>query len=482
MSSITQIYVLELKKLLKIKLFTVINNLTDKLIDNILLPTDDKYIKILSDLEEDTKKVVITILIEIIEFLDDKYRNSKERKEFYHINIRKDHRNIQTVFGELEFYRTYYESKNRKTHFYFIDELLSIEKYARYDCNVKASAIDLATKTNQKFSGEYILTKNNSFFSKTFDVIPRQTINRWIKKWHIPMIQYNPIDIEGDTLYIMGDEKWIHEQIYGRSEEDKGKYKFIMSKEFVCFSGIEQIHKRRKLKDRFVFITSSNTTWADFLNQVTQIYNFEKLNKIVFLSDAGKWLINGAPDLKMYEHNQIMMCLCEFHAKQKVNRITTNKDYRELLTSFIDNNNKKEFKELMKIIKENNPDRLTKLVKYENYILNNWKKIQNMFESECKSSMESHISHYIASYFSSRPKAYSRNTIENLLKLQEAKINGIDIKSLYLKSYKNKEIETYTEKELNFSLFEKSSSSNIPVIESGKSSYLFTSLFGLAHS
>lgn len=254
-----------------------------------------------------------------------------------------------------------------------------------------------------------------------------------------------------------------------------------MSKEFVCFSGIEQVHKTRKLKDRFVFITSSNTPWADFLDQVTQVYDFEKIEKIVFLSDAGKWLVNGAPDLKMYEHNQIVMCLCEFHVRQKVNRITTNTDYRELLNSFIDHNNKKEFKKLIKLIKENNPKRLTKLVEYENYILNNWKKIHNMFESECKSSMESHISHYIASYFSSRPKAYSRNTIENHLKLQEAKINGIDIKNLYLKSFKNTEIKTYSEKELNFSLFEKSSPSNIPIIESRKSSFLFNSLFGLAH-
>ena len=109
MNSITQIYSLEFKNLLKSKLFTIIDNLTDKLIDNILFPTDGKYIKILSDLEDDIKKMVITILIETINFFDNKYRNSKERKEFYHINICQDHRTIQTVFGELEFYRIYYE-------------------------------------------------------------------------------------------------------------------------------------------------------------------------------------------------------------------------------------------------------------------------------------------------------------------------------------------------------------------------------------
>ena len=88
----------------------------------------------------------------------------------------------------------------------------------------------------------------------------------------------------------------------------------------------------------------------------------------------------------------------------------------------------------MKLIKEakkDNEKRLKKLIEYENYIINHWNKIQNMFKSECRSSMESHISHCIASHFSSRPKAYSKTNIEKLLKLQEAKLNGIGRNDLW---------------------------------------------------
>ena len=484
MSSIAQIYELEFKNLLKEKLSFIINDISDNLIQNILNPSDIKYIKILSNLEENIKELVLKVLLETINFFNEKFTNSNERKEFYHINVRNDHRSITTSIGHLEFFRTYFESKDRKHHFYFIDELLGIDKYARYDCNTKANAISLTTKTNQKLAGELTLQNTFSYSSNNLNTIPRQTINRWIKNWKVPMIKYNPIPIEGDVLYIMADEKWIHEQIYNRTLEDKGKHKFIMSKEFVCFSGIEQVGKRRILKDRFVFITSSSTTWNDFLDTVTQIYDFEKLNKIVFLSDAGKWLVSGAPDLKMFSHNQIIMCLCEFHVRQKVNRITSNQEYRDKLNQSIDDNMKNVFKSLMKEIKDlkkDNPKRLEKLEEYQNYILNNWKKIKNMAESPCKSSMESHISHYIASYFSSRPKAYSKNTIENYLKLQEAKINGIDIKSLFLKSYNNSSIVTYNQKELDFSIFENSSSSNIPILEHGHISSLFSFLSSLAH-
>ena len=193
-----------------------------------------------------------------------------------------------------------------------------------------------------------------------------------------------------------------------------------MSKCFVCFSGIEQKGKRRNLKDRFVFITSSDTPWTDFIDAVTQVYDFEKIKTISFLSDAGAWLTSGSQDLKMYPHNKIINCLCEFHVRQKVNRITTNKKYRDKLNKAIDEENKKEFKEIMSIIKEekkDNENRLKKLTEYENYILKNWQKIKNMARSKYKSSMESHISHCVANHFGSRPKAFSENTIEKYLKL-----------------------------------------------------------------
>ena len=221
------------------------------------------------------------------------------------------------------------------------------------------------------------------------------------------------------------------------------------------------------------------------MNTISKVYDFSKLDNIVFLSDAGSWLTAGTPNLKLYPQNKIIQCLCEFHVRQKVNRITTNQEDRNTLNSYIDDDKKQEFKKLMNTIKENkkdNPKRVSKLEEYENYIIKNWHKIKNMAKSECKSSMESHISHCVASYFSSRPKAYSRTNIETLLKLQEAKINEIDIKQLYLKSYKNTSVVTYKEEELNFSLFEKSNSSIIPILQSGTVTNLFKALYALSHN
>ena len=90
-----------------------------------------------------------------------------------------------------------------------------------------------------------------------------------------------------------------------------------------------------------------------------------------------------------------------------------------------------------------------------------------MKNCECKSSMESHISHCLAEQFGSRPKGYSRNTISKYLKLHEYFLNGINIYDLYLKTYNNNNY-VYNEKELNFSLFDKLNSNLPSVYNSGQ--------------
>lgn len=451
-------------------------------IDN-LFKSDNKYIAIINSLTKGVRNLIKQIIISAINFFNQKFIDDDYRRGRWHINVKNDHRSINIAgIGQLDFTRTYFEKADGSDYFYFIDELFSFDKYDRYDCITKANSIDLAMKTNQKLAGE-ILNDNTTVPIDENFAIPRQTINKWINKWNIPTIKYEPIKFEGDTLYVMADEKWIHEQIKIKNEEEKKKH-YIMSKEFVCFTGIKNIRKQRRLENRFIFMTASSKPWDEFLDCVSQIYDFEKLEKIVFLSDAGKWLTAGAPDLKLFSKNKVVMCLCEFHAKQKINRITTDKDLRTELAEYLDNNEKKKFTNKMKEIKDNAKDgkRLNKLEEYEKYITKNWSKIQNMNKNNCGSSMESHISHYLASYFSARPKAFSSNTIQKYVKLQEAKANGIDIKLMYLKTYKNEE-EKYilNEKELNFSIFEKTSSSNMPIIEFGLSTNLYQFLHGLAH-
>lgn len=163
MNSISQKHSLEFNNCIKNKIFNSIN-----------------------EIGENIKNLILNIIKETISFFDEKFRNSDERKKLYHINIFKDERNLKTIWGDIVITRTYYESKDRKQHFYFIDELLGLNTYDRYDPIYKSIAIDLAIKTNQKLAGEltekFTTTIKNNLTSNTPNLIPRQTIYHLIRR------------------------------------------------------------------------------------------------------------------------------------------------------------------------------------------------------------------------------------------------------------------------------------------------------------
>lgn len=499
----------EAKNLLKIKLSKIIQNISDDFIDNIFYcNSNNKYQKIMLNLEENIKQSVLQALIETFKIFDNLYLNSNDRKKIFNVCIRKCHRNIVTIFGILEFDRIYYyDKKDRNKHFFFIDNLFNLPSYDRYDDIIKAIAIDNAISTNQK-KGAKITTKQiNTILSDLNNsqqfVISRQDIYNWIDKWNVPSIEYEAIETDSDTLYIMIDEKYIHEQlkpfinkfsnndVEEKSVEQirneflnfldylknpnkqlllpppkKKSKNFIMSKAFISFTDIETKGNRRTLMNKFTFLTTGNNPWDEFMNTISKIFDFQKIKKIKVLSDAGTWITAGISNLKLFVDNIVIPCLCIFHVKQKINRSTKDEILRKSLWNAIENNDKITFNSIFNSILKNKDEKRTKTLKqYRHYILAHWDPINQMKASKYKSSMEAHISHNVAKPFSFEPKAFSKRHIQKLIKLQDYKANGINILNLYLNSSHNTEIVTIKKEELSFSIFD-NNSSNLPAINS----------------
>lgn len=97
-----------------------------------------------------------------------------------------------------------------------------------------------------------------------------------------------------------------------------------------------------------------------------------------------------------------------------------------------------------------------------------------MKHSLCKSSMEAHIQHCVASHFSSVPKAYSKENIETYLKLQELFLNNISILEYCLDTY-NSNDEYFFDNHSPLEQF----TSNIPIIRT--TSPYSDVLYGIAH-
>ena len=129
----------------------------------------------------------------------------------------------------------------------------------------------------------------------------------------------------------------------------------------------------------------------------------------------------------------------------------------------------------------NNPKRKDIITKKLNYIINNYSSIKSMLDLNIGSSMESHISHLIASFFSSRPKGYSTKRIEKYLKLNDYKHNNINIFKLYLSTYSKKQTVTLNENTYDYEIFTPDKIHNIPVLSNGLKTGSYQILNSISH-
>lgn len=243
-------------------------------------------------LQDLINKIIIKIYETAIPVIDNFYAISSHRKSYFYTSSKR-RRTIILPFGELSFKRTYYIDNEKKNGFFLIDYLFNFEEYFTYDKTVHSIIINNSINTNVNNSSgraSFLLNDYCDYLSDNkITKMPRQTIYNWLKKWHIPKVKYDYIENSGDTLYVMVDKKWLHEQIRlsTLTNEQKTKKHHIMSKCFVAFTGFESKNGRTKLLNRHVTLTSSNKPWQHFMNEIYNKYDYKKFKNIYLLSDSG---------------------------------------------------------------------------------------------------------------------------------------------------------------------------------------------------
>lgn len=471
----------KLINVLKNKIFNVISlNLFDtveSLLNNLLCnDSSNKYFDLIYKSQQAARSIVKSIVISTFEELDNEFKNSSYRKSRYYINKSNVPRTLITIVGEITFYRTYYISKSSNKKFFYIDKIFDLPKNDHYDPIVKAISISKSVSTSQAeavrdtsaFINDISYFETNSIIKD----IPRQSVYNWIKNWYVPNIVPKSVDTP-ETLYVMADEKYI-----GAQNIDKD----IMIKCFVTFEDIKDVCKnRRQLVNRSVFSCCSSKAWSKFMDFIAMKYDFSKINNICLLADGGSWITSGISELKLNTNNSVKFYLCEFHFKQAIHHITTDYDERYYLLHIFNTKPKSYFIDAVNTIINNNPKRKDIINKKLKYIINNYSNIKAMLNLNIGSSMESHISHLIASFFSSRPKGFSTKRIDKYLKLNNYKHNNINIFKLYLNTYSKKQTVTLNEN-YDYEIFAPDKIHNIPVLNNGLRTDTYTALNAISHN
>lgn len=205
----------------------------------------------------------------------------------------------------------------------------------------------------------------------------------------------------------MVDEKYVPLQ-------DKSKSK-VMIKSAVIFEGINSANKRNHLVNKTIYSSVDKNFWEDIYDIVCSKYDIDQIKKVHIMGDGAQWIRSGVS-----QFNQSSFYLDKFHFKQSINRISVNKNIKNLLVNAILHRQKDQFDSIVETLIDTTTDssRINTITANHSYIL------------AC--SMEVAISHNLASIFTCSPKTYSKKNLRHYLSFRNLRLNNIDIRNYYL--------------------------------------------------
>ena len=362
-----------------------------------------------------------------LNYIDDKFKHSKERKLIYNIKETRK-RTLITSVGYITINSTSYVNKTTKERFVLLREILHLKPYQRLTNEAEYQLIKYAMDENMSQAARHALRNT---------VISRSTVSKKIKVLD-GTIQENitRTNNQPDILYIEMDE--IHANLQHGGNK-------ICPCAIVHEGYEEDFVKRKKLKNIHYFASSKLTyeeLWEVIFDYVDKKYDINKF-KIIFVSG------DGAPGIKNYTNcfPDAKFVLDPFHYIKKHLKYIFKQDIelRHIADNYIRNNLLDDFKILVACQIEKYPEQEKYMKEHMNYIINNLDGIKNQSHPDykCHCSMEGHVNQAFARYITSSPYGFSEQGLENKLKLLVYHANKVEltIEDYYNLKYGNNSYE-----------------------------------------
>lgn len=384
----------------------IYNSKMDYLIDKNFFDLDSYY--------KNSKKILNELLLEIISKclseIDDEY-NRKRNNAKVLLTHRKKSKPFLMEDGVLTLSRNRYINRIDNKPFYYLDNLLHLEKRQRISNSFQESIIKSSVEKSYKSVEEK--------FNNTISV---QTAMNIVKKYdkYIDKVENKKDNKKKiDTLYIEADEDHIH---LLDQTQNKGK----LVKLIYIHEGyrLNKVTNKRELINPHYFSSTDNDIWYSVSDYVYKYYDY---SKIQIHGDGALWIKSGVK----YFYNAEFY-LDKFHTYQAIRRISGGKilkaskiieEMKDNKTTYLENlfeiKYQKKFKGLKTI---NTMHGLT-------YLINNTK-YNNLSNKEICCSAEGHISHILSSRMSSRPMAWSVDGAKRMARYRSYMYNKLEFKEL----------------------------------------------------
>ncbi len=386
------------------------------------------------ELKEKMDEIGKEMIKEACGLVDEIVRNEKKRKARYEV-VRKDKRSIKTIFGDVEYIRTYYKNKGEGGYVYLADEILGIEKYQRIDKAVKAAIVEKVVEMSYERAAKEVLGEEKIARQSVMNILRR------IEAAQFDRIEHNRKGVAGSKkvvkeLYIEADEDHISLQ---NGEGKIAKLAYINE----GYKGEKGVVKRRELKGVHYFSSIKERPedfWSKVSEYIEEHYETERIEKIYLLGDGAAWIKEGLEWIVGAE-----FVLDRFHLMREVIKISGgDKNIFAGIVEALRDKDREKFEGLVaKAMEKTGGDKraLKRISESRRYIANHWDNIvlelDNRIIKGC--STEGHVSHVLADRMSSRPRGWSEQGAEVMVKLLSLKYNGVNLKEAYLKEICSKE-------------------------------------------
>ena len=346
-----------------------------------------------------------------LNYIDEKFKNSKERKKNYLIKETR-RRTLITSIGCIVVDSTSYVDKKTGERFVLLRAILNLKPYQRLTNEAEYQLIKYAMDENMSQSARHALRNT---------VISRSTVSKKIAKLDGSINEViTRCENQPDILYIEMDE--IHANLQHGGNK-------ICPCAIVHEGYEEDFVKRKKLKNIHYFASSKLTyeeLWEVIFNYVNKKYDIDKF-KVIFISG------DGASGIKNFDNcfPNAKFVLDPFHYTKKHLDYIFKKDInlRNIADDYIRNDLIDDFKVLVNYQIEKYPEQEKKMKDHMNYIINNLEGIHNQKDPlyKCHCSMEGHVNQAFARHITSSPYGFSERGLENKLKLLVYHANKHDL-------------------------------------------------------
>lgn len=413
------------------------------------------YSSFISGISVSLQILAAGIVKKTLERMDREFRTSPGRSKRYYVKNTRD-RTLITLFGEVTYLRTEYMDRHTKNSFVYVDEEIGLYRRQRYDSVVAALAYEYYSHQSSMSEVGKILGNIISGFRLDPDrdkfALSRQQVFYMINRFSSIRTKVGQAEKTPDTLYIMADEKYIHlqremavwregllaEGVSPKVIDEQAKKKRFseMVKLAVVFTGRTQLKRkdgtplkrpRWKLTDTryLAFPHDTKGFWRHVMDELSQIYDMEKVKRIYILGDGADWIRAGVKELSS-QYCTVKFALDRYHLSKKIHILTKDDTLRKTLNDYAIHGDRKSFISVVDSIFENEEVSERKQDAYE-YVLNQMGAAVIM-QKEVKigCAMEQAISHVLASPFTCIPKAYTSEHLHTYVQTRMIYKNGLD--------------------------------------------------------